>query len=166
MSYNWDKYFIDMARFIATKSKDPKTKVGCVIVGPDHEIRTTGYNGMPRGLNDALPERSINPEKRRWYEHSERNAIYNSARHGTALKGCTVYITAPPCSDCVRGLIQVGIVEIVAAKDHSWKTWEEHMERATKMMDEAGIIFRYFEEEKDDENPSNSNSGEECSTGS
>lgn len=146
MSYNWDKYFIDMARFVATKSKDPNTKVGCVIIGPDHEIRSTGYNGLPRGLDDNLPERNERPTKYKFYEHSERNAIYNSARHGTALKGCTVYITAPPCSDCVRGLIQVGIVEVVVVKDHGWDGWKEHREQAIAMMNEAGIIFRYFEE--------------------
>lgn len=47
---SWDKYFIEMAVLVSTKSKDPSTKVGCVIVGPDNEIRSTGFNGFPRGV--------------------------------------------------------------------------------------------------------------------
>lgn len=51
---NWDKYFIEMAMHVASKSKDPSTKVGCVIVGPDNEIRSTGYNGFPRGVTETV----------------------------------------------------------------------------------------------------------------
>lgn len=46
----WDEYFIKMAMLVASKSKDPSTQVGCVIVGPDNEVRSTGYNGFPRGV--------------------------------------------------------------------------------------------------------------------
>lgn len=58
---NWDQYYITLAMHVACKSKDPSTKVGCVIVGPDNEIRSTGFNGFPRGvqetalLNEHLP---------------------------------------------------------------------------------------------------------------
>lgn len=50
---SWDNYFIQMAELIASKSKDPSTKVGCVIVGPDNEIRSTGFNGFPRGVAEV-----------------------------------------------------------------------------------------------------------------
>lgn len=49
---NWDDYFIELAGQVATKSKDPSTQVGCVIVGPDNEIRSTGFNGFPRGVKE------------------------------------------------------------------------------------------------------------------
>jgi dCMP deaminase len=49
----WDNYFIEMAELIASKSKDPSTQVGCVIVGPDNEIRSTGFNGFPRGVREV-----------------------------------------------------------------------------------------------------------------
>lgn len=49
---DWDIYFIRLAMEVAKKSKDPSTKVGCIIVGPDNEIRSTGYNGFPRGVRE------------------------------------------------------------------------------------------------------------------
>ncbi len=49
---SFDEYFIRMAMLVSTKSKDPSTKVGCVIVGPDNEIRSTGFNGFPRGVDE------------------------------------------------------------------------------------------------------------------
>lgn len=49
---NWNEYYLNMAKFVATKSKDESTKVGCVIVGPDYEVRSTGYNGFPRDVID------------------------------------------------------------------------------------------------------------------
>lgn len=51
----WDEYFIKMAMLVASKSKDPSTKVGCVIVGPDNEVRSTGFNGFPRGVVEEVP---------------------------------------------------------------------------------------------------------------
>ena len=57
----WDKFFIEMAMHISTKSKDPSTKVGCVIVGPDNEVRSTGYNGFPRGVRELADVREHQP---------------------------------------------------------------------------------------------------------
>ena len=52
MSNKWDLRFLELARHISDWSKDPSTKVGCVVVGPDREIRSTGFNGFPRGIKD------------------------------------------------------------------------------------------------------------------
>ena len=52
MSEKWDRRFLDLAAHISTWSKDPSTKVGCVVVGEDREIRSTGFNGFPRGIED------------------------------------------------------------------------------------------------------------------
>ncbi len=61
MSEKWDLRFIELAKHIAAGSKDPSTKVGCVVVGEDREIRSTGFNGFPRGINDDI-ERLENRE--------------------------------------------------------------------------------------------------------
>ena len=90
MNISWDDYFAGLLSQVAVKSKDPTTKIGALIVGPDREIRSTGYNSFPRGLDDNVRERMERPEKYYWIEHAERNAIYNAARCGTTLKGCTV----------------------------------------------------------------------------
>jgi len=49
---NWDRYFIEMAMLVAKKSKDPSTKVGCVLVGPENQVISTGFNGFPRGVRE------------------------------------------------------------------------------------------------------------------
>ena len=105
---------MDLAKHIALSfSKDKSTKVGCVILGGQNEILSTGYNGMPRGINDDVEERHERPNKYSWFEHSERNAIYNAARNGIKLLGSRAYITSLcPCPDCTRALIQSGISEI------------------------------------------------------
>lgn len=118
----WHKYFVQLATVVATRSKDPSTKVGCVLVGPDHEVLSTGFNGFPRGVREVIngltdldPVRWERPTKYLYVEHAERNAIYNAARHGVSLRGATAYMNfAPyPCTDCARALIQSGIHAIV-----------------------------------------------------
>ena len=52
MSEKWDQRFIELAQHISGWSKDPSTKVGCIVVGEDREIRSTGFNGFPRGIAD------------------------------------------------------------------------------------------------------------------
>lgn len=102
-----------MAYLMALGSKDERTKISAVIVGPDDEIRSTGHNGFPRGLNDDLPERQAQPEKDFWFEHAERNAIYNAVRIGVSLKGCTLYTQRVPCEACARAIVQAGIDKVV-----------------------------------------------------
>lgn len=141
---DWEKYYIDMAEFISQKSKDRSTKVGCVIVGPDFEVRSTGYNGFPRGVNDEADERHDRPTKYDYTEHAERNAIYNAARVGIPLKGCTLYLNWEPCpcTDCTRAIIQSGIIRVVGPDRPFGKPgthWQDNFIHSVNMLDEAGI---------------------------
>ena len=104
---------MSLAWLAAAKSKDLSTRVGCVMVGPDNEIRSTGYNGLPRGVNDGVPERFERPAKYLWTSHAEENAVAQAARVGIPLKGCQAYITHYPCARCSRALIQAGITTII-----------------------------------------------------
>jgi len=147
MTQDWDHYFLDLVRTVSTKSKDPHTQIGCVIVGPDREIRSTGYNSFVRGLDDTVAERSERPEKYWWIEHAERNAIYNAARMGTSLRGCTIYVPSLPCVDCARAIVSVGIREVVNSRQavEVWlqKTqWQPHNERVRQMFSECGVTMR------------------------
>lgn len=143
---NWDQYFMSMSYFISMKSKDPSTKIGAVIVGPDQEVRSTGYNGLPRGVDDNVPERDIRPTKYFYYEHAERNAILNAARMGISTDGCTMYTPGLPCADCCRAIIQCGIKKVVidwhwdmeARKDvESNKKWLESCSYSKQMFRES-----------------------------
>ena len=142
MSAKWDAYFMALARQAATLSKDQSTQLGCVIVGPDREIRSTGFNSFPIGIKDNEPERQMRPGKYLWFEHAERNAIYLAARVGTPLKGCTLYCAWPPCADCARAIIQAGIVEVVVAEETPPSRWSESMTAALIMLREAGVKLR------------------------
>jgi len=149
----WDVHYLRMANLLAEKSKDRSTKNGCVIVGPHNEVRTTGYNGICRGLDDEIEERHTRPIKYFYFEHSERNAVYNAARHGISLDGCIAYITAMPCADCARALIQSGINTIILPEstimDDEERTgrWKDSWEASKKMFVELGIEIRTVEVE-------------------
>ena len=143
---NWAKYFFSMVDVASQKSKDRATKVGAVIVGPDNEIRSVGYNGFPRGVDDEIDERHERPDKYLWTEHAERNAIYNAARAGIALKGCRIYQPYWPCSRCARGIIQVGIIAVIipdegyAERKAYWdERWAEDCKVSQEMLKEAGV---------------------------
>jgi dCMP deaminase len=144
---SWDQYYLALADAVATRSKDPNTKFGTIIVGPNHEIRSTGYNSFPRGIRDDVPERLERPAKYKWIEHAERNAIYNAARAGTSTEGCTVYQQVLPCMDCARAIVQAGIREVVVnAKTYAeYKDnpkWKPDFEMVVELFREAGIILR------------------------
>ena len=138
----WDSYFFGIADSARMLSKDHATQLGAVIVGPDKEIRSTGYNSFPRGIDDHNPARQKRPVKYLFIEHAERNAIYNAARVGIPLKGCILYCEWPPCADCARGAIQAGIVEIVFRNYPPIDRWGSHCDAAAEMLEEAGVKLR------------------------
>lgn len=143
MSEKWDKRFLALATHIAGWSKDPSTQVGCVVVGPDREIRSTGFNGFPRGIEDSIARLENRELKYPLICHAEENAIMHAARIGISLKGCTAYVTWPPCSRCARSLIQAGVDEVVYPSESEIpERWGDDFEIATSMMNEAGLAVR------------------------
>lgn len=138
----WADRFLGLCDHIASWSEDRDFQVGCVIVGDGHEVRTMGYNGLPRGVSAHDDQRfdRASGEKFHWIEHAERNAIYNAARAGVNLQGCTLYVNRFPCADCGRAIIQSGITCVVCppipiadgALDHSFQV-------SSTMLSEAGI---------------------------
>ncbi|MBS65506.1 MAG: hypothetical protein CMA93_04210 [Euryarchaeota archaeon] len=143
MSEKWDRRFLDLASHISTWSKDPSTKVGCVVVGEDREIRSTGFNGFPRGIEDDEERLADREQKYPLICHAEENAIMHAARTGVSLKGNTAYVTWPPCSRCTRSLIQAGVSEVVYPADIEIPDrWQDDFATASAMMEEAGVNVR------------------------
>jgi dCMP deaminase len=143
---DWDEYFIRMSRLVALKSKDRSTGVGVVIVGPDKEVVSTGYNGFPRGMDDDLPERHERPVKYDFVVHAETNALLNAARLGVSVKGCTAYVDSSPCRDCAHNLINAGIARVVCPVNHpdydqfaGDPNWEVKGQAAREDLIEAGV---------------------------
>ena len=146
----WTRRFMGLCDHVSGWSEDRDFQVGCVVVGPEgHEVRSTGYNGLPRGVSAADDMRFDRPsgEKFHWFEHAERNAIYNAVRAGVSLSGCTAYVNRFPCADCGRALIQSGITRVVAppipeadgALDYSFQV-------SHQMLREAGVIVTEYTE--------------------
>jgi dCMP deaminase len=147
---DWDSYFMTMAYLVAMRSKDESTHVGAVIVGPDNELRSTGYNSFPMGIDDSRPERQERPEKYYWFAHAERNSIDLAARVGTPLEGCIMYTNGIPCTDCAFSIIMAGIKEVVV--DSAWLNperdkWDETAKRTKVMFEEAGVKLRLWDGE-------------------
>jgi dCMP deaminase len=145
---DWINYFLGIAEQVKLKSKDQSTQIGAVIVGKDKEIRSTGYNSFPRGLDDNKPERQERPIKYFYFEHAERNAIYNAARVGIPLDGSTIYLTSGlPCSDCARAIINSGIKRVYCKSVCTTKNkekWVESQEIAHKMLEECGVEVIFY----------------------
>lgn len=150
---SWDDFFAGMAEYVAGKSKDPSTKVGSVIVGPDNEILSIGFNGFPRKVRDIpseVLERYERPEKYEWTVHAEANAVANAARTGTSLLGGTLYCTLLPCSSCAALVAQAGITRVVApapGDSEVDKRWEESFKRTFEMLSEAEVDVQLVDRE-------------------
>lgn len=130
-------------------SKDGSRKVAALIISAStHEIRSSGYNGMPRGCDDDREERLVKPEKLFWFEHAERNAIYNAARVGTPLEGSLLLATMFPCMDCARGIVQAGIKGVIVLRPAGPDRWTEHFERSMALFEECGVAVETLDREE------------------
>lgn len=142
----WDRRFLELAATIGSWSKDRSARTGCVIVGADRLIRSSGFNGFVRGVDDNLEERHERPAKYLWTEHAERNAIYNAARLGVSLAGCTCYVNWFPCVDCARALVQTGVIRLVGLEpDQSDQKWGEDFQFALRLFSEVGLELTLFD---------------------
>ena len=151
--HKWDLRFLELAELVASWSKDPSTKVGAVIVGPGGEIRSTGFNGFSRGVEDTDERLNNREEKLALVVHAEMNAILNAARFGTRLEGCTMYVAAmdqsgavwggPPCTRCSLDVIQAGISTVVSLPFKTGlSTWADDVAFANLLLREAGVTYR------------------------
>jgi dCMP deaminase len=139
----WTETFFELAHVTAKRSKDQSTQLGAVIAGSGNNVVSVGYNCFPRGINDNKPSRHQRPAKYLYFEHAERNAIYNAARQ--VLIGTKLFIPHYPCADCARGIIQTGIKHVVIENIGVIKGWNTSCAAAEEMLKEAGIIVTYKE---------------------
>ena len=140
----WDRRFLRIAEEVRLWSKDPGTKVGCVLVN-DRRILSTGYNGFPIAISDDL-ERYIDREyKLSVTVHAEKNAILNAAKNGTKVEGSTLYVTFPPCSQCASAVIQAGVAKVVCPDPgKSPERWRNNFIAANNLFYEAGVKVLYY----------------------
>jgi len=136
----WDQRYLALAKEVSTWSKDPSTQVGAVTVGSKKEVLSQGFNGFPRGINDSDERYNDRDTKYKLVVHAEMNAIYNATYSGTSLDGATLYVYGLPiCSECAKGIIQVGIKKVVVEKSKELDNWNESVQLSKAMFDEANV---------------------------
>ena len=131
--------FMVVAEAVASLSKDPSTKVGCVVLDDDCNVLAVGFNGLPRGMADT-DERLCNREtKLKLTVHSEANAVAASARTGRRLQGATIVVSSLfPCQACALLICQSGIKRVIAPKIDN-ERWKESNEMARSIFAECGV---------------------------
>lgn len=109
---DWNTYFMKIALQVASRATCDRKHVGAVIVKDKH-ILATGYNGSISGMPhcDEVGHMMENDHCVATI-HAETNAVLQAARHGTAIDGSDIYITASPCWNCFKLLANAGIKRI------------------------------------------------------
>tara|TARA_B110000977_G_C10853879_1_gene406878 strand:+ start:237 stop:698 length:462 start_codon:yes stop_codon:yes gene_type:complete len=146
-TYKWDKRYISLAAHIAEWSKDPSRKIGAVAVGSKGQVLSQGYNGFPRGISDDDTMYQNKVTKYQRVVHAEMNCIYNATYNGTSLDGATLYIHGlPVCSECAKGIIQVGIKRVVTKEidDSMPERWVESTQLTKQMFEESGVTYDFI----------------------
>lgn len=148
----WHNRFLNLAREISTWSKDPSAQIGAVIVNDERRILATGYNGFPRGIMDndwRYQDREI---KYKYVVHAEMNAIYNATFNGISLNNSTLYVWGlPVCSECAKGVIQVGVKKVIMPKLDYPDRWVESFRKSRELFSEAGVEWEFLDSEEDED---------------
>lgn len=133
----WNEYFMGLAHHVATRSKDPSTRVGAVIVDSDRRIVSTGFNGPPRGTDDTIAFNSRTVKLMRVL-HAEENAILFAAR---PVRGYSMFTTHHPCAHCAAVIVQAGIQHVYhpPVPTDFTNRWYDQIIQAQAMFREAGV---------------------------
>ena len=111
----FDQRYLDMARIWAQNSYCQRRQVGALVV-KNNMIISDGYNGTPSGFENVCED--DNGVTKPYVLHAEANAITKLARSSNNSEGSTIYITASPCIECAKLIIQAGIKRVVYGRDY------------------------------------------------
>lgn len=133
---DWDTYFIDLAKLVSTRSIDPNTKHGCILVDSKNRVISMGYNGPVQGIDDSLVPLE-RPTKYQWFLHAEKNALLFCSQ--SSIENGTAYITGMPCTECLVMLIQKGIKLVVYGDLDSACVSPQGKEESIKIANTCGV---------------------------
>ena len=146
MNDKWDHRYLNLAKEVATWSKDPSSKIGAIAVGSKGQVLAQGYNGFPRGISDSFDRYANKDVKYKFVVHAEMNCIYNATYNGVSLDGATLYAHGlPVCSDCAKGIIQVGIKKVIMPLAEYPDRWIESFAYSSELFSEAGVDYGFIE---------------------
>jgi dCMP deaminase len=145
LSNKWDKRYLALAEQVSTWSKDPSRQIGAVAVGSKGQVLAQGYNGFPRGIPDNPSLYLDRVLKYKYVVHAEMNVIYNATYNGVSLSDSTMYVHGlPVCSDCAKGVIQVGVKRVVMPQQEIPDHWRESWDLTSLMFDKAGVSYDFI----------------------
>jgi dCMP deaminase len=124
----FDQRYLDMARIWAQNSYCQRRQVGALVV-KDGMIISDGYNGTPSGFENVCED--DNNVTKPYVLHAEANAITKLARSNNNSDGATIYITASPCIECAKLIIQSGIKRVVYGEKYRLTDGVDLLERAS-----------------------------------
>ena len=128
-----DLRYLRMARIWAENSYCKRRQVGALVV-KDKMIISDGYNGTPSGFENVCEENDVTKP---YVLHAEANAITKLARSSNNSDGSTLYVTASPCIECAKLIIQAGIKRVVYAEKY-------RLNDGIQLMERAGIKVEYL----------------------
>lgn len=131
-----DKRYLRMARIWAENSYCQRRKVGAIIV-KDSMIISDGFNGTPSGFENICEDETGHTKP--YVLHAEANAITKVARSNNSSNGATLYVTASPCLECSKLIIQAGITRVVFNELY-------RMSDGIELLNRAGIETVHIEE--------------------
>ena len=105
----FDQRYLEMAEIWAKNSYCKRRQVGALLV-KNNMIISDGYNGTPSGFENVCEENGVTKP---YVLHAEANAISKVAKSGNSSEGATLYVTAAPCIECAKLIIQSGIKRVV-----------------------------------------------------
>ncbi|NLX40672.1 MAG: dCMP deaminase family protein [Bacteroidales bacterium] len=111
----FDLSYLEMAQVWAKNSYCKRKQVGALIV-KDRMIISDGYNGTPSGFENVCEDET--GATKPYVLHAEANAITKVAKSGNSSEGSTLYVTASPCLECAKLIIQAGIKRVVYHEDY------------------------------------------------
>ena len=125
--HNFDLRYLEMARIWAKNSYCTRRQVGALVV-KNNMIISDGYNGTPSGFENVCED--DNGITKPYVLHAEANAITKLARSSNNSDGATIYITASPCIECAKLIIQAGIKRVVYVEKYRLTDGIELLQRA------------------------------------
>ena len=129
----FDEKYIEMAQVWATNSYCKRRQVGALIV-KDRMIISDGYNGTPSGFENVCEENGVTKP---YVLHAEANAITKLARSSNNSEGATLYVTASPCIECAKLIIQAGIKRVVYGEKY-------RLDDGVRLLERAGIEVKHL----------------------
>jgi dCMP deaminase len=147
LKQKWHYRYLSLAKEVSTWSKDPSSQIGAVAVGVKGQVLAQGYNGFPRGIEHSEERLNTRELKYKFVVHAEMNLIYNATYNGVSLDGSTVYVHGLPCcSECAKGLIQVGVDQVIMPKmpEDTPQIWQDSFELTAELFKEAKVAWQFI----------------------